>query len=120
MKSAKSNALLYFWGVLYVLISAYCVWLDVAYFALASVGLLVIYFAIYNTDKVFLALALFTPLSINIEEYTDSFGLFLPTEPILFGLMIMLIFMRKRGGRSFQNTFTKTRLLLQQEYMLYG
>src|SRR3990167_11209603 len=32
-----------------------------------------------------------TPLSVNIEEYTDGFGLFLPTEPLLFGTMILLV-----------------------------
>ncbi len=96
MNSIKSNALLYFWGALYVLLSGYFVWLDTSYLALASVGLLVIYFAIFNTDKVFLALAFCTPLSINIEEYTDSFGLFLPTEPILFGLLIMVVFMQTK------------------------
>lgn len=42
-----------------------------------------LYLAIYHTQTVFISLAFFTPLSVNIEEYTDSFGLFLPTEPIL-------------------------------------
>ena len=37
-----------------------------------------------------------TPLSVNIEEYTDSFGLFLPTEPLLFGLMIFFLFLQIR------------------------
>lgn len=50
-----------------------------------------IYFAIFYTEYTFLSLAFLTPLSINIEEYTQSFGLFIPTEPILFGLMILLL-----------------------------
>ena len=50
-----------------------------------------LYLAIYHTQTVFISLAFFTPLSVNIEEYTDSFGLFLPTEPILFGLMLLLL-----------------------------
>jgi putative inorganic carbon (hco3(-)) transporter len=59
-------------------------------YSLIPVGLLAIYFAIFQTEKLFLSLAFLTPLSINIEEYTSSFGLFLPTEPLLFGLMLFL------------------------------
>jgi len=63
---------------------------DPLVYSLIPVGLLAIYFAIYQTEKLFLSLAFLTPLSINIEEYTSSFGLFLPTEPLLFGLMLLL------------------------------
>ncbi len=51
-----------------------------------------VYFAIYYTEWAFLSLAFLTPLSVNIEEYTDSFGLFIPTEPMLFGFLILLLF----------------------------
>jgi O-antigen ligase len=63
---------------------------DPNFYSLIPVGLLAIYFAIFQTEKLFLSLAFLTPLSINIEEYTSSFGLFLPTEPLLFGLMLFL------------------------------
>lgn len=63
---------------------------DPLVYSLIPVGLLAIYFAIYQTEKLFLSLAFLTPLSINIEEYTSSFGLFIPTEPLLFGLMLLL------------------------------
>ena len=56
------------------------------------IGILVLYTSLYHTKHLFLSLALLTPLSINIEEYTEGFGLFLPTEPILFGLMILYFF----------------------------
>ncbi|MFM7006863.1 MAG: O-antigen ligase family protein [Flavobacteriales bacterium] len=63
---------------------------DPLVYSLLPVGLLAIYFAIYQTEKLFLSIAFLTPLSINIEEYTNSFGLFIPTEPLLFGLMLLL------------------------------
>ena len=49
-----------------------------------------LYFAVFQTEKTFLALALLFPLSVNIEEYTKNIGLFIPTEPILFGLLLLL------------------------------
>ena len=55
-----------------------------------------VYFAVFYTEYAFLGLAFLTPLSVNIEEYTDSFGLFIPTEPLLFGMMILLLMMHFR------------------------
>jgi len=69
------------------------IWQDLYELSLFPIGLLLVYFAIYETEKVFISIAFFTPLSINIEEFTNSFGLFLPTEPLLFGLMILLLAM---------------------------
>lgn len=71
-------------------------WNDQAYFSLASLGLIAVYAAVFYTDITFLAIAFFTPLSINIEEYTQSFGLFIPTEPLLFGMMILLLLLNIR------------------------
>ncbi len=35
----------------------------------------------------------FTPISINIEEFVSSdVGLFVPTEPLLFGMLLLMIF----------------------------
>ena len=49
-----------------------------------------VYFTVFYTEKAFLSLALFAPLSVNIEEYTSDIGLYIPTEPILFGLLLFL------------------------------
>ena len=51
-----------------------------------------IYGAVFNTQFTFLLLFLLAPLSVNIEEYVNGFGLFVPTEPLLFGLMLLLLF----------------------------
>ncbi len=63
---------------------------DLFWLTLFPIGLMLIYFAIFHTDKLFISIAFFTPLSINIEEFTESFGLFIPSEPLLFGLMVYL------------------------------
>lgn len=77
-------------GLLLSLLFASFIWQDLAYLSLFPAGLLAIYFAIFQTEKLFIAIAFFTPLSINIEEFNSSFGLFIPSEPLLFGLMIWL------------------------------
>jgi hypothetical protein len=53
------------------------------------------YIAIFHTATAFLLTTFLTPLSVNLEEFTDGkIGLFLPTEPILFGLLIWMILMQ--------------------------
>jgi len=81
---------------LYVVLSCYLIWIDQAVLTLAPIGLMAVFFAIYYTEYTFLALAFLTPLSINIEEYVDGFGLYVPTEPILFGLMLLLLMQQAR------------------------
>jgi O-antigen ligase len=79
-------------------------WLDQPILSFFPIGMMLIYFAIYQTEKLFLALAFFTPLSVNIEEFSQSFGLFLPTEPLLFGLMLLL------SAMQIQNPFLDQRI----------
>jgi O-antigen ligase len=91
MQFLRSNIGLGLAGLLYILFSAYFICEDQAYFSLISIGLLFFYFAVYYAEQSFLALAFLTPFSINIEEYTNSFGLFVPTEPLLFGMLVLIL-----------------------------
>jgi len=54
--------------------------------------LIILYMSLFHIESTFLAVAFFTPISVNLEEFTDGrIGLFIPTEPILFGLMILVV-----------------------------
>ena len=86
----KKSVIYSFVGLLLSLVFGLLIWQDQAYLSLFPAGLLAIYFAIFQTEKLFIAIAFLTPLSINIEEFNSSFGLFLPSEPLLFGLMLWL------------------------------
>lgn len=79
-------------GVVFIILSALSLLQNNWYILLVPPVLMAIYFAVYYTQYTFLALFFFTPLSVNIEEFTDSFGLFLPTEPMFFGLLLLLVF----------------------------
>lgn len=96
MELIRNNKWVLFAGILYVSLAAYFIYSDQAYYTLFPLGLLAVYFAIFHLEWTFLAVAFFTPLSINIEEFNDSFGLFLPTEPLLFGLMLLILFYQIR------------------------
>lgn len=81
---------------LYIALCGYFIWNHQAVLSLASVGLLAVFAALYFTEEMFLLLGLLVPLSVNIEEWTDGFGLFLPTEPLLFGFLILIFYQQTR------------------------
>ncbi len=83
-------------GAIFLLIASCLIWKNLEFYTLFPVGLLVIYGVFYHTKLAYISLAFLTPLSINIEEYTDSFGLFIPTEPILFALLLLLLMLQLR------------------------
>jgi len=49
--------------------------------------------AIFSFDKILYIILLFAPLSIPLSELSPGFGfdMFLPTEPLLFGLLILFL-----------------------------
>ena len=91
MQELKDNKIIIGFSLICIALSGYLVWTDLTFLVLAPIGLLAIYFAIFYTEYMYLGIAFLTPLSINIEEFTESFGLYVPTEPLLFGLMILLL-----------------------------
>lgn len=96
MQTLREHRWLVAFSALFCVLSLYFVWIDNWYFFLLPGVLLAVYGAVFHTEITFLILFLFTPLSINIEEYTDSFGLFIPTEPMLFGIMILVLALHLR------------------------
>ena len=69
------------------------------------IALLLVYTAFFHFEKIFFFIILFAPLSVNIEEFAGGdIGLFLPTEPLLFGMLIIITanqLVRNRFDRAF-------------------
>jgi putative inorganic carbon (hco3(-)) transporter len=84
IQQLKENKILVIGSFLFMILVCIFLYQDNWIIPLIPFALLAIYTAVFHTEFLFLSLFLLTPLSINIEEYTDSFGLFLPTEPLLF------------------------------------
>jgi putative inorganic carbon (hco3(-)) transporter len=96
MKLLKQYSTLLFFSLLYIGLASVLIYRHQEYFALGSLGLLALFAGIYYTEQTFISLGLLVPLSINIEEYVDGFGLFLPTEPMLFGFLVAIIILQMR------------------------
>ena len=76
MSAERTNNWMFLVGAFFIALLSYFIWKDQLYFAALPVVLLAIYAAIFHTQFTFLLLFLLTPLSVNIEEYVNGFGLF--------------------------------------------
>lgn len=83
------------WHVLFTFLfcclTIYYVWDDNWFLYLLPLAFIGLYFILFYTEFTFLSLFFLTPISINIEEFTQSVGLFVPTEPILAALMLLVL-----------------------------
>lgn len=75
---------------------------EVYYLNLIPAVLLVILLALFSLDKLTLLVVFLTPLAINLQHLEGGLGLSLPTEPIIFGIMIIFILKQLH-----QSTFDK-------------
>jgi putative inorganic carbon (hco3(-)) transporter len=97
MRSAIELRSLYIAGFLFLAANLWFLFREEVVLNAVPFVFIAIYAALYHLDKVFLCVVFCTPLSVNIEEYVGgSVGLFLPTEPLLFGILLVVIFNQMR------------------------
>lgn len=79
-------------SLLFIGVNGFFIFQDNYFLNALPFALIIMYMAIFHLNTTFLLLVFLTPLSINLEEFTEGkIGLFLPTEPILFGLLLLLL-----------------------------
>ncbi len=88
----KKNYILLGFILLFIGANSYFIYNDNYLLNVLPIVLIIAYTIIFHLKTAFLITVFLTPLSINIEEFTtQQIGLFLPTEPILFGMMLLII-----------------------------
>ena len=75
-----------------MLINAVCTYFEFYYFNLVPAAVLIVLLALFSLDKLILLVVFLTPFAINLQHIEGGFGLSLPTEPIIFGIMLIFIF----------------------------
>lgn len=92
VESLRKNYIVFGLIFIFIGVNTYLIFDDVFFLNLLPIGLIIAYTIIFHLETAFLITVLLTPLSVNIGEFTEyQFGLFLPTEPILFGMMILIV-----------------------------
>jgi O-antigen ligase len=81
-------------SLIYILINSILISKEVYWFSVLPGVLLIIMIYIFALDKIYLIIAFFTPIAIDISEIglvNGDIGLSIPTEPLLFGLMFLFM-----------------------------
>lgn len=90
----KKITWVYIISLLFILINTYLIYKELYYLTLFPIGILVLLFAFFSLDKLVLLLVFLTPFSIPLSEIMPglNFNMYIPTEPLLFGILIIFIF----------------------------
>ncbi len=74
------------------MLQAFAISREFMFAALFPAALLIVWAAFFKIEFVFFTIVLFTPLSINLEKLAiGGVGIYLPTEPLLIGLLLMFL-----------------------------
>ncbi len=94
MPERKSILWVYGLSALFIALNAYFIATERYLFSLIPFVLLIVLIAIFSLDKLILGIVFFTPLSLPLYELMPGldFNMFLPTEPLLFGVLLIFIF----------------------------
>ncbi|MCB0762493.1 MAG: O-antigen ligase family protein [Flavobacteriales bacterium] len=103
-------------GALFILANAVALYFEQYYFMALPLGLLVIWAALFRLDKLLLFVVMCTPVSLNLEQLEiGGVGFYLPTEPLLFGILLLMVF-RIMQGQSIDSRIWKHPL----SYIIYA
>ena len=100
--SLKKN-LIFVLGILFLLVNSILIYNEFYYFLLFPLALIILYLAAFQIEHLFLAIVFCTPLSLNLEalNIAGGLGFYLPTEPLLLGLLLLFLYktIKSKGNR---------------------
>lgn len=106
MIQEKNIKWLYAISIIFIVINAICTYYEFYYLNLLPAALVILLLAIFSLDKLILVTVFLTPLAVNLQNLDGGLGLSLPTEPIIFGIMLIFILKQLYSG-NFDKTVLK-------------
>lgn len=87
-------------ALVYLAIDMYFTSKEIYYLNIIPAVVLIIYLAFTRIDILYFIIVFFTPLSIPLIHFipNSSIDFYIPTEPLLFGMLILLIFRMVKAG----------------------
>jgi putative inorganic carbon (HCO3(-)) transporter len=84
---------IYIFSFFFIILNSYLVVKEFYYLALIPCGLALVFMAFFRLDNLMWFIVFCTPLSINLEELDiGGVGMYIPTEPLMFGVMLLFFF----------------------------
>jgi putative inorganic carbon (HCO3(-)) transporter len=98
---------IYLFSFLFIALNSYLIVKEFYYLAILPFALALVFMTFFHLDKLMWFIVFATPLSLNLEELElGGIGMYLPTEPLMFGVMI-LFFLKLIYDKGFDNRITK-------------
>ncbi|HLG36202.1 MAG TPA: hypothetical protein VI757_15090, partial [Bacteroidia bacterium] len=91
---------------LFAALSAVAVANEFFWYILIPVGLLIIYLAFYSIDTLMFLVVLSTPLAVNLKYEDFNLGVSIPSEPLMFGIMLLFLFKILQGENFDKRVFS--------------
>lgn len=87
----KNLKIKWVYGICAIFIVLNCIFIvnEFYWFSLLPVILLIILLFIFSLDNLLLLIVFLTPLSINLMDFENNVRIILPTEPLLFGVLLL-------------------------------
>ena len=84
----------YKYSIIFIIINAIFMYYEIYFVALIPFVFVIALLSLISIEKVVLLIVFFVPLSVPLSEIVGDIGVdfYLPTEPILLGLMILFVF----------------------------
>ncbi|MFZ5552518.1 MAG: O-antigen ligase family protein [Bacteroidota bacterium] len=99
METTQNARWFYILSILFVAANSLFFYFDIPLFTLLPYALITILISLFYPERVLYSVFLFTPLSLNLDAFEIySVGLYLPTEPLLFGVMLLIVLHFIRHG----------------------
>ncbi len=97
----------YLFSFLFIVLNSVLIAHEFYYLAIIPFALALVYLALFDVEKLMFFIVLTTPISMNLEELEfGGIGMYLPTEPLMFGVMI-LFFLKLLAEKKFDSKILK-------------
>jgi len=93
-------------SILYIILNTYLVRRELYWGMLLPVAIVFFYLYIFRLDVVLLLITFFTPIAINLTDLEFGFGVSVPTEPLMFGVLVLFV-LKLIYERTFDKTILK-------------
>ncbi|HPB24842.1 MAG TPA: hypothetical protein PLB59_04180, partial [Bacteroidales bacterium] len=109
--SNKSKLIwVYVISAIFIALNIYFIIKEFYWFSLIPIVLILLLLFFFALDKVLYIITFCTPLAINLMDFDDRLSLSLPTEPLLFGVLIFffikLVFERQYDTKVLKHPVT--------------
>ena len=83
--------LVYIVSALFIALNTFLIVQELYWATLIPIGIMIIFLYMFSLDKLLFLIVFCTPIAINFSDFEAGLGVSLPTEPLLFGVLLLFI-----------------------------